>query len=571
MLKRQLPFPAWVPHVAAAVFLIPVGMGLVGIAIPAFGVLPVFGYSDWSLVPLAQMLDQPGLGRAVLLSIWTGLSSTALALFAAIFLLCGLPLGRAQKRLITMLPWLATPHVSIAFGFAFLIAPSGWLARLLLCGFGSVDIPPNIITVRDPFGLSLIAGLALKETAFLVMVLVATLTRFDVDQRLSVAQMLGYRRQQAWLCVILPEAYGCIRLPLFAVLAYGIGNVDMALVLAPQTPPPLAVLVLRLLMHPDLSWQLTAAAGAILQIIVVGLGFLVWLCIERLIRTAARRWMLSGPAPHSKTRHQNDAGLCVFQGILLSILVVLFLWSVSLSWFFPNIFPSRLTTQTWENMTPTLLQSGAMTLLLAAVSAGVAVILVLMSLEIERLRPSAVGQILRKLCYIPLVVPQIAFLYGFQILLVTLRIDGTFGAVIWAHLIFVVPYVFLSLADPYMALDQRYNAVAASLGVSPWRRWWSVTLPLLKHPIGTAFALGMVVSMAQYLTTVFAGSGRIQTLGTEALALASGGNRRVVGVLGLTLAILPMLVFTGVLGLTYFARLTEWSKAIFPRSVENNL
>ena len=523
------------------------------------------------MVPMAQMLDQPGLGRAVLLSIWTGLCSTALALFAAILLLYGLPLRGIQKRLIGMLPWLATPHVSIAFGFAFLIAPSGWLARLLLGGFGNVDIPPNIITVRDPFGLSLIAGLALKETAFLVMVLVATLTRFDVDQRLAVARMLGYGRQQAWLCVILPDAYRYIRLPLFAVLAYGIGNVDMAMVLAPQTPPPLAVLVLRLLMHPDLSWQLTAAAGAILQIIVVGLGFLVWRCAERLVRTLAHRWILSGPALNSKTKGRNGTGLYVFNGILLSILAVLFIWSVSQSWFFPDIFPSRWTAQTWKNMTPALLQSGAMTLLLAAVSSGLAVILVLMSLEIERLRPSVVGQILRKLCYIPLVVPQIAFLYGFQILLVALRIDGTFGAVIWAHLIFVVPYVFLSLADPYMALDERYHAVAASMGVSPWRRWWSITLPLLKHPIGTAFALGMVVSMAQYLTTVFAGGGRVQTLGTEALALASGGNRRVVGVLGLTLAILPMLVFTGVLGLTYFARLTEWSKTIFPRSVARDL
>ena len=49
----------------------------------------------------------------------------------------------------------------------------------------------------------------------------------------------------------------------------------------------------------------------------------------------------------------------------------------------------------------------------------------------------------------------------------------------------------------------------------------------------TAAAVGFAVSVGQYLPTLLVGAGRIQTLTTEAVALASGGDRRVIGAYGL--------------------------------------
>ena len=37
-------------------------------------------------------------------------------------------------------------------------------------------------------------------------------------------------------------------------------------------------------------------------------------------------------------------------------------------------------------------------------------------------------------------------------------------ALIWSHLLFVLPYVFLMLADPYRALDERYRRTGLCLG-----------------------------------------------------------------------------------------------------------
>jgi putative thiamine transport system permease protein len=130
-------------------------------------------------------------------------------------------------------------------------------------------------------------------------------------------------------------------------------------------------------------------------------------------------------------------------------------------------------------------------------------------------------------------VPQVAFLFGLQVLGIFVGFDGNASGVAFAHLLFVLPYVFLSLADPWEALDPRYIAVAASLGASPRRIFWRVRLPLLLAPVLTAAAVGFAVSIGLYLPTLLIGAGRVTTLTTEAVALASGGDRRLIGVFGL--------------------------------------
>ena len=52
-------------------------------------------------------------------------------------------------------------------------------------------------------------------------------------------------------------------------------------------------------------------------------------------------------------------------------------------------------------------------------------------------------------------------------------------ALVLAHLVFVLPYVFLSLSDPWRAYDRRYEAVAAGLGKSRLATLLRVRLPML--------------------------------------------------------------------------------------------
>jgi putative thiamine transport system permease protein len=140
-------------------------------------------------------------------------------------------------------------------------------------------------------------------------------------------------------------------------------------------------------------------------------------------------------------------------------------------------------------------------------------------------------------------VPQIAFLFGAQVALVRIGLDGTLIAVIWAHLLFVLPYVFLSLSDPFRALDPRYVRSAAALGTGPNRALFIVKLPMLTRPILIAAAVGFAVSVGQYLPTLFAGAGRLATLTTEAVTLSSGADRRILGVYASLQAMLPLALY----------------------------
>ena len=70
-----------------------------------------------------------------------------------------------------------------------------------------------------------------------------------------------------------------------------------------------------------------------------------------------------------------------------------------------------------------------------------------------------------------------------------------------------------------------------------------VKLPILLKPTLIACAVAFAVSVGQYLPTLFAGSGRIATLTTEAVTLASGDDRRVTAVWALLQAAFPFLIY----------------------------
>ncbi len=84
----------------------------------------------------------------------------------------------------------------------------------------------------------------------------------------------------------------------------------------------------------------------------------------------------------------------------------------------------------------------------ALASAFVAMLLTIACLEAETRRGHTPARRVLWLVYTPLPVPQIAFFNSFQIVLVELALYGSSLAVAWAHVVFVLPYAFLSLTDP---------------------------------------------------------------------------------------------------------------------------
>ncbi|MCR8546745.1 ABC transporter permease subunit [Salipiger sp. P9] len=513
----------------------PVAAGLAGTLLPAFGVMPALGRVEPGFMPFHELVAWPGLPRAMALSLGTGFAATALALAIALLICAGWQGTRAFRWLERALsPLLSVPHAAAAFGFAFLIAPSGWIARALAPATGW-ERPPDLLILQDPLGLSLIAGLVIKEVPFLLLMTLAALPALRPAQSLATARSLGYGRSTGWLKTVFPRLYPQIRLPVYAVLAFSMSVVDVAMILGPSTPPTLSVQILRWMNDPDLALRLRAAAGAVLQLALTVAALGLWRLGEYAVARLGRRWIAAGGRG---TRDGLLRGAALALGAVSAAAVFLGLaalavWSVAGFWGFPALLPDTLTLKSWMRQGPMLLAPAADTALIALVAVGVALALVLACLEAEDrfgLRPTTRAL---WLLYLPLIVPQIAFLPGLQLLALVTGIDGSRGAVIAGHVIFVLPYVFLSLSDPYRGWDARHGAVARALGAGPARVFWQVRLPMLLRPVLTAAAVGAAVSVGQFLPTLLLGAGRVPTLTTEAVALASGGARRVIGVTAL--------------------------------------
>lgn len=534
------------PALILALMLGPVLAGLLGTVVPAFGYFPALGGEGVSLGPWRDLLDAPGLGASVRVSATVGLGATILSL-AAVILFCAAWQGTAAFAIVkrVLSPLLSVPHAAAAFGLAFMLAPSGWIARMLSPWATGWERPPDLLVVHDAHGLMLMAGLVAKEIPFLLLMTIAALGQTDADRRLALARTLGYGPMAGWLKAVFPTVYAQIRLPVYAVLAYSLSVVDAAIILGPTNPPTLAVQVLRWTSDPDLDMRFLASAGAMLQVMLVAAAIAGWHGGERLVARIGRRMLQSGRrgARDGVARRLALVPMVTSAAAVLGGLLGLALWSFARVWRYPDALPTRWTTDTWLARWHDALSLAGVSALVAAAAAVISLALVVAALENEvgRRRRAADGALV--LLYLPLIVPQIGFLFGLQILLTFLRLDGALVALIWVHLVFVLPYVFLALSDPYRSHDRRYAHAALCLQASPAKVFWQVTLPMLLRPILVAAAIGFAVSIGQYLPTIFAGGGRFATITTEAVALAASADRRLIGVYAILQAALPFAGF----------------------------
>lgn len=530
----------------------PLVAGLWGTILPAFGHFPAGGQHGPSLDAFRTLLDWPGLSDASRLSLVTGIVSALLSLAITALILAGWTGTRGFRVLERLLsPFLSVPHAAAAFGLAFLIAPSGWIARLFSPWLTGWERPPDLLILNDPWGLSLIAGMVVKEVPFLLLMSIAALGQIDGRRRMALSQSMGYGRIKAWMIAIFPALYARIRLPVLVVLTWAMSVVDAAVILGPSTPPTLSVQIVRWMSDPDIGFRLLAAAAALWQLMLVIAGVGVWFLGEALIARLACRHVESGRRGRSDTP-LRIVGFALGTTVSLSLLLGflgLIIWSFAGFWSFPDLLPDQFTLRSWMRHRTGSLDALGETALIAGVSVTIGMILTIGCLETEERHGLRLSQRGMWLIYLPLILPQTAFLPGLQTLLLNLGLGMGRLPVILAHLVFVLPYLRLSLEGPWRAWDNRQATVARALGATPNQILWRVRLPMLLAPLLTATAVGVAVSVGQYLPTLLAGGGRVETLTTEAVALASGGDRRAIGVFGLMQTAAAMLPFALALAL----------------------
>jgi putative thiamine transport system permease protein len=497
-----------------------------------------------------DLLDAPGIVSSALLSLSAALATAAASLSIVLLFLAatqGNRVGRVVAKLTA--PILAVPHAAAALGLALLLAPSGFLSRgiALIAGW---DTPPDYLFVNHPNGAALILGLIVKEAPFLLLVCLAALPNLDAPRRVALARSLGYAPAKAWLLTVTPALYRQIRLPLFAVLVFASSTVDVALVLGPSLPPTLSVRILDWFTAPTLGARELAAAAAMLQLAVSLISLAIWIGVETLARTLYLYAIRRGAPQRIHHSHYTNLTLNGLGRMLLPTallvtgggLLALGVASIAGDWRYPLVLPADWTAGHWIAAQQNLFvpARNALTIALGAVVAGMVITLLLLESQNRQKRHD--GRLIW-LLYLPLLIPQVVFLSGMVFMAEWLGLSPSVFLVACGHLLFVLPYLYLTLSGAYANLDPRWEALAATLGASRSRRFWRVRLPLLSVPLITAAMLGLVISLGLYLPTQLLGAGRVPTLTTEAIALVSAGSRGAVGTWALLQSALPTLCF----------------------------
>ena len=103
----------------------------------------------------------------------------------------------------------------------------------------------------------------------------------------------------------------------------------------------------------------------------------------------------------------------------------------------------------------------------------------------------------------PIIVPSIITAVSLFIAFARTGVRGTFGALVLAHTILVVPYVVLIMRVAIKSFDERIEQVAFTLGASKLRVLWSVVLPNLVPSAIAAWIFAFIISFDEVVVTLF--------------------------------------------------------------------
>jgi putative thiamine transport system permease protein len=319
----------------------------------------------------------------------------------------------------------------------------------------------------------------------------------------------------------------------------------MAIIIGPASPPTLSVQAWQWLQDADaVTNDVGAAAAALLAVSLLVLTAVaaIFVRVNRHSNklTSGQRGLQIGIAQRSSPTVKIINTMSVLSSFYIVIMLILAISSVSGVWRFPLVFPQTYTFAAWSSVWQS---SSAVwtTLSLAIFSSGLVLVWCVAWLE---LAPASWDAALRKLLYLPLLIPSVLWVVGLHQMSLTLGVDGQWLGLLIAHALAVLPYVFIALAPAYLGFDVRYGQVSTSLGRSRLAFLLQVKWPLLRASLASAFAVGFAVSVAQYLPTLFIGAGRFQTVTTEAVTLASGGQRSLTAAYAWLQFVLPLLCFS---------------------------
>ncbi len=164
--------------------------------------------------------------------------------------------------------------------------------------------------------------------------------------------------------------------------------------------------------------------------------------------------------------------------------------------------------------------------------------------------PPVVGLLLSA----PLLLPSLVIGLALLIVLQPLALLATLPGLALAHLVVVMPFVVRIMTTSLAGLPPDLDDAAATLGASPWRSFWRITVPLALPGVIASATLAFLVSFDEVVISLFLVGPRLTTLSVAMFRYTERHADPLVAAVAVTLVAITVVVVLSVDRLVGFSR-----------------
>ncbi|MSP89064.1 MAG: ABC transporter permease subunit [Alphaproteobacteria bacterium] len=112
----------------------------------------------------------------------------------------------------------------------------------------------------------------------------------------------------------------------------------------------------------------------------------------------------------------------------------------------------------------------------------------------------------------PLIIPRIIIAVALFYFYARVGLIGTSIGLILGHAVLAIPYVVVTVMAVLKNYDERLDQAAGSLGATPLRTLWHITIPLIRSGLVAAFLFAFITSFDELTIALFVSGGLATTL-----------------------------------------------------------
>jgi thiamine transport system permease protein len=304
------------------------------------------------------------------------------------------------------------------------------------------------------------------------------------SQRVAAARSLGATPWRAFWRVELPAIAPWLASSLCLVFLYCFAGFGLALVLGGQRYATVEVEIYTLVAH---ELQLAQASSlALWMLLLTGGVAVLYAMLEKGLVAPNRVEPVALRRPQGAAQWLALSTALAVLAFFCAAPVIAIVWRAaqagSQAW--GEVLDAETLAALWNTLRFTL-----MALVMATV------------LGLAHALTAHLNVLWRAAVYLPFVVSPVTVAFG--LLLLYPQWTASLGLLVLAYAVLAYPFVAKSLSAGLDSLPLQLTQVARTLGASPWRVFWRVTLPLLAPALRRGMAFAAATALGEFAVTLF--------------------------------------------------------------------